>query len=89
MTAIDGSYDTYHFDIVADPRASIEAAVAEAAYLTLRNHFPAQAASLDALHGEALALIPEDAPKTTAGRSEPPRPRRLSRFVPTMDGSHR
>ena len=63
VTAIDGSYETYHFDIVADPRASIDAAVAEAAYVTLRHHFPAQAASLDALHAEALALIPEDGAK--------------------------
>jgi hypothetical protein len=61
--AIDGSYETYHFDIAADPHASMDAAVVEAAYVTLRHHFPAQAASLDALHVEALALVPEGSAK--------------------------
>lgn len=42
---------------------SKDAAVTEAAYQTLVHYFPAQAAALDALHTEALALIPAGADK--------------------------
>ena len=63
VAAIEGSYETYRFNIAADPDASIEAAVVEAAYVTLRHHFPTQAASLDGFHVEALALIPEGGAK--------------------------
>jgi hypothetical protein len=39
---------------------STDAALVEAAYTTLSHYFPAQAATLDALHQEALAAIPDD-----------------------------
>jgi hypothetical protein len=59
VVAIEGGYKPYGSAISAPPGASLDAAVAEAAYHTLRNYFPAQAANLDALHFEALALIPD------------------------------
>ncbi len=37
----------------------------EAAYRTLVNYFPSQAATLDSFYTEALALIPDGTPKTT------------------------
>ena len=58
VTAIEGGYEPYGTQIAANPGASVEAAVAEAAHTTLRYYFPAQAASLDAWHDEALAVIP-------------------------------
>src|SRR5207244_8505009 len=39
---------------------SADAALVEAAYTTLSHYFPSQAATLDALHQEALAAIPDD-----------------------------
>jgi hypothetical protein len=59
VVAIEGRYDAYGPAISAPPGASLDAAVVEAAYRTLRNYFLAQAATLDALHSEALALIPD------------------------------
>src|SRR5262249_52849215 len=58
VVAIEGRYEPYGTAIDALPGASLDAAVVEAAYHTLRNYFPSQAATLDALHTEALALIP-------------------------------
>src|SRR6266567_4269896 len=40
-----------------------DAALVEAAYTTLSAYFPARAATLDALHSEALAAIPDDQAK--------------------------
>src|SRR5215467_9519298 len=57
VVAIEGRYEPYGTAIHALPGASVDAAVVEAAYHTLRNYFPAQAATLDALHTEALASI--------------------------------
>ena len=57
--AIEGGFDPYGTAIEAPPGASLNAAVVEAAYQTLRNYFPSQAATLDPLHAEALALIPD------------------------------
>jgi hypothetical protein len=57
VTAIEGGYEPYATDIPAPPGASTDAAVVEAAYRTLRNYFPAQGATLDALYAEALAGI--------------------------------
>ncbi len=42
---------------------SADAAVIEAAYTVLLRYFPAQAATLDALHAEALSAIPNDQKK--------------------------
>ena len=59
VVAIEGGYEPYGTAIDAPPGASLDAAVLEAAYQTLRNYFPSQAATLDSLHTEALALIPD------------------------------
>jgi hypothetical protein len=63
VVAIEGGFDPYAAVIDAPAGASTDAAVVEAAYQTLRNYFPAQAATLDALHMEALALIPDGVAK--------------------------
>jgi hypothetical protein len=47
---------------------SPDAAVVEAAYTTLSHYFPAQAATLDALHTEALAAIPDSQAKVVGMR---------------------
>jgi VCPO second helical-bundle domain len=63
VTAIEGGYEPYGFHSALSPGASVDAAVVEAAYTTLRHYFPAQAASLDTWHAEALALIPNGSAK--------------------------
>jgi VCPO second helical-bundle domain len=45
-----------------------DAAIVEAAYTMLANDFPAQAATLDAVHGEALAAIPDSQAKVVGMR---------------------
>jgi hypothetical protein len=45
-----------------------DAALVEAAYTMLSHDFPAQAATLDALHAEALAAIPDDQSKVVGMR---------------------
>ena len=47
---------------------SSDAAIVEAAYATLSHYFPAQAATLDALHAEALAAIPDSQAKVVGMR---------------------
>ncbi len=47
---------------------SSKASLIEAAYTTLSHYFPAQAATLDALHSEALAAIPDDQSKVVGVR---------------------
>jgi hypothetical protein len=47
---------------------SPDAAIVEAAYRTLSHYFPAQAATLDALHAEALAAIPDGQAKVVGMR---------------------
>jgi hypothetical protein len=47
---------------------SPDAAIVEAAYRTLSHYFPAQAATLDALHAEALAAIPDSQAKVVGMR---------------------
>ena len=59
VVAIEGKFEPYGTAIDALPGASVDAAAVEAAYHTLRNYFPSQAATLDPLHTEALALIPD------------------------------
>jgi hypothetical protein len=58
VVAIEGGYEPYAAAITVPDGASVEAAVIEAAYQTLVNYFPSQAASLEMLHAEALASIP-------------------------------
>jgi len=59
VVGIEGGVARFATAIDAPPGASADAAVIEAAYRTLRNYFPARAATLDALHAEALAAIPD------------------------------
>jgi hypothetical protein len=47
---------------------SADAAVVEAAYTVLSHYFPAQAATLDALHADALTAIPDDQRKVVGMR---------------------
>jgi hypothetical protein len=47
---------------------SPDAAVVEAAYKTLSHYFPAQGATLDALHAQALAAIPDSQAKVVGMR---------------------
>jgi hypothetical protein len=68
VVALDGRYKPYGAGIAPVPGASSEAAVIEAAYRTLVNYFPAQAAVLDPLHAASLATIP-DGPSKLAGLS--------------------
>ena len=61
VVAIEGSYQPYAVRCPAAPGASIDAAVVEAAYTTLRFYFKdlsALAATLDARYTEALAFLP-------------------------------
>jgi hypothetical protein len=67
VTAIEGGYEPLASPIAAHPGASVDAAVAEAAYTVLRFYFPSQAASLDAFHHEALMPI-TDGPAKADGR---------------------
>jgi hypothetical protein len=64
VVAIEGGFEPYGPAITAPAGASSEAAVVEAAYRTLVNYFPLQAANLGALYTEALGLIPDGAAKS-------------------------
>ena len=68
VVAVEGGYEAYASTLDAPSWASLDAAVVEAAYQTLRHYFPAQAAALAALHSEALTLIP-DGPAKNDGRA--------------------
>jgi len=57
VVAIVGGYEPYAARVPAPPGASVDAAVIEAAYRILLHYFPAQAATLNALHAEALAAV--------------------------------
>src|SRR5437588_12988439 len=59
VVAIDGDYAPYGAPIAAVPGASVDAAVVEAAYRTLVNYFPTQAATLGAQYADALRVIPD------------------------------
>jgi hypothetical protein len=56
--AIEGGYEPYQVQIAPRPGASLDAAVAAAAYHVLVHYFPAQQAALDADYSAALATIP-------------------------------
>src|SRR5207237_1231137 len=64
VVAIKGGYRPYGAPIAAQPGASTDAAVVEAAYRTLANYFPSQAAALGAQYAEVLALIPDGTAKS-------------------------
>jgi hypothetical protein len=68
VTSIEGGYEPYGPAMAAPENASVDAAVAEAAYRTLSASFPAQATTLDAAYDEALALVP-DGPAKDAGKA--------------------
>lgn len=64
VASIEGGYEPYSSAITADPGASTDAAAVEAAYRTLVYYFPVRAPTLNSFYTEALALIPDGAPKT-------------------------
>jgi hypothetical protein len=64
VVSIEGGYEPYGPAITADSGASTDAAVVEAAYRTLVYYFPSQATMLDSFYTQAIALIPDTAPKT-------------------------
>jgi hypothetical protein len=62
--AIEGGFEPYGPAITAPAGASVDAAAVEAAYRTLVNYFPLQAANLGALYAEALGSVPDGAAKS-------------------------
>jgi hypothetical protein len=64
VVAIEGGFEPYGPAITAPAGTSVDAAVVEAAYRTLVNYFPLQAANLGALCTEALGSIPDGAAKS-------------------------
>ena len=64
VVSTEGGYAPYGSAITAEPGASTDVAVVEAAYRTLVYYFPSQATTLDFFHTQALALIPDGATKT-------------------------
>jgi hypothetical protein len=66
VVAIQGGYKPLLPAFQAWKKASVDAAVVEAAYRTLARYFPSAAATLDPLHAESLAAI-ADGPAKLAG----------------------
>jgi hypothetical protein len=63
VVAIEGRYEPYKINLAHRPGASIDAAVAAAAYAVLSHYFPAQQAALEADYAASLAAIPDGAAK--------------------------
>lgn len=63
VVAIEGRYEPFKINLAQRPGASIDAAVAAAAYTVLSHYFPAQQAALDADYAASLAAIPDGAAK--------------------------
>ena len=63
VNAIKHRYDPYGPGIPAPQGAKPDAAAIAAAYYTLANYFPNEAAALTAQYGQALAAIPNGPPK--------------------------
>ena len=63
VVAIQGGYQPYMLDIAPNPDASIDAAVATAAYLVLDHYFPTQHASLTTKYTESLANVSDGSSK--------------------------
>jgi hypothetical protein len=57
VTAIEGRFELYKSNLEPHPEASVDAAVATAAYTVLVHDFPAQQLALDADYAAALAAI--------------------------------
>src|SRR3954454_7412535 len=55
VVAIQGGFEPYGPAISAPPGASVDCAVVEPAYRTLRHYFPSASASLDGYHSDALS----------------------------------
>lgn len=64
VNAIEQTHFSYNWQGAADPNCSKEAAVAQAAFRTLSNLFPSQAANLQNQLQARLDLIPNGQPKT-------------------------
>jgi hypothetical protein len=62
--AVSGGYDSYRVSPAVAPGASLDAAVATAAYRVLVVLFPGQQGDLDAAYAASLAGIPDGQPKT-------------------------
>jgi hypothetical protein len=60
VNAITGQYRPFYYRTAAPPDASIDAAVAAAAYRVLVNYFPAQKNALDSQYSASLAGITAD-----------------------------
>ncbi len=59
VSAVERRYRPYGPVFAADPRASVDGAVAAASHMVLIHYFPNQAADLDAAYADALAAVPE------------------------------
>ena len=59
VDAVERRYRPYGPVFAADPRASVEAAIAAASHKVLIHYFASQAADLDAVYAEALSVVPE------------------------------
>jgi hypothetical protein len=57
VVAIQGGYEPYGPGISAPPGASVDCAVVEAAYRTLRYYFPSASATLDGYYADALSNL--------------------------------
>jgi hypothetical protein len=64
VVAIKGGYQPYQVRLARLPDASLDAAIASAAYHVLVYSFPAQQPALDADYAAALAAVADGAPKT-------------------------
>lgn len=63
VVAIEGGYQPYQVALPRQPDASLDAAIAAAAYNVLVHYFPAQRAELDTSYAAALAAVPDGAAK--------------------------
>ena len=64
VVAIEGGYQPYKLNLKPRPDASVDGAVAAAAYNVLVHYFPDQKDALDADYATALAAIPDSTSKT-------------------------
>lgn len=65
VVAIEGGYQPYQVRLTHLPEASVDAAVATAAYQVLVHYFPAQQAVLDADYAASLAAVADGPAKIT------------------------
>jgi hypothetical protein len=79
--AIDGGFEPYGPPITAQPGASLDCAVVEASYRTLRYYFasfPTLVANLDAYYAEALSNFGGASPMAARARLSASQPRGTS-----------